>query len=91
MTSPVITLAVSDTAIDALADRILAGLLKHCQLGDTTRGYMAPKAAADYLGVQPKRIYDLKSAGALVPDGYDGRKPLFTRETLDRYVQGTAS
>ncbi len=50
-------------------------------------GYLAPEAAAAYLGVSRKRIYDLKSMGAIEPDGYDGRTPLFTRQTLDAYVR----
>ncbi len=48
---------------------------------------LAPEAAAAYLGVSRKRIYDLKSTGAIEPDGCDGRTPLFTRQTLDGYVR----
>lgn len=51
-----------------------------------TNDYLAPAAAADYLGVSPKRIYDLKSMQAIEPDGYDGRTSLFRRSTLDAYV-----
>lgn len=47
----------------------------------------APEGAAAYLGLTRKRIYDLKSAGALTPDGYDGRTPLFRLSTLDNYVR----
>ncbi len=54
---------------------------------DAAEGYLAPEAAAAYLGVSRKRIYDLKSTGAIEPDGYDGRTPLFTRQTLDAYVR----
>jgi hypothetical protein len=50
-------------------------------------GYLAPAAAADYLGVSRKRIYDLTSSRALIPDGRDGRTPLFTRATLDVYAR----
>ncbi|HYV14588.1 MAG TPA: hypothetical protein VE972_01040 [Conexibacter sp.] len=50
-------------------------------------GYLAPEAAAGYLGVSRKRIYDLTSMRALVPDGRDGRTPLFLRQTLDAYVR----
>jgi hypothetical protein len=50
-------------------------------------GYLAPAAAAAYLGVTRKRIYDLRSSRALVADGYDGRTPLFTRSTLDAYAR----
>lgn len=54
-------------------------------------GYLNPEAAAEYLGVKRKRVYDLKSMGALVPDGFDGRTPLFTRETIDNYVRTGSS
>ncbi len=53
--------------------------------------YLAPEAAAAYLGVSRKRVYDLKSMGAIEPDGYDGRTPLFTRQTLDAYVRSDRS
>lgn len=49
--------------------------------------YVTPAAAATYLGLSRKRIYDLKSSGALIPDGYDGRTPLFSQTTLDAYVR----
>lgn len=50
-------------------------------------GYLTPSGAAAYLGVKAKRVYDLKSMGAIKPDGHDGRTPLFTRATLDAYVR----
>jgi hypothetical protein len=53
-------------------------------------GYLNCQGSADYLGCDVGRIYDLKSLGKLVPDGFDGKKPLFTRETLDAYVRGEA-
>jgi hypothetical protein len=57
-------------------------------LGDhPDEGYLNPEGAARYLGVRRKRVYDLKSMGVLVPDGYDGRTPLFARSTLDAYVR----
>jgi hypothetical protein len=53
-------------------------------------GYLAPAAAARYLGITRKRVYDLTSARALVPDGRDGRTPLYTRSTLDAYARSSA-
>ena len=50
-------------------------------------GYLTPDGAARYLGVKRKRIYDLKSMRLIEPDGFDGRTPLFTRDTLDAYVK----
>ena len=49
--------------------------------------WMPPSQAAGYLGVSRRRVYDLKSTGAIAPDGYDGRTPLFRRSTLDRYAE----
>jgi excisionase family DNA binding protein len=53
-------------------------------------GWLTPAAAAKYLGVSRKRIYDLTSARALVPDGRDGRTPLFKRAVLDDYARSSA-
>jgi len=53
-------------------------------------GFLAPQAAADHLGVTRKRLYDLKSMRAIEPDGFDGRTPLFTRDTLDNYARSSA-
>jgi len=81
--------ALSDEELRRLAEA-LAPILVH-RLGQqeqapTSEGYLAPDAAARYLGVSRKRIYDLTSMHVLVPDGRDGPTPLFTRATLDAYV-----
>jgi hypothetical protein len=55
--------------------------------GAEAAGYLTPAAAAEHLGVSRKRIYDLTSSRALVPDGRDGRTPLYTRATLDEYAR----
>lgn len=59
-----------------------------CATATMLGGYLAPQAAADYLGVSRKRVHDLTSLGTLTPDGRDGRTPLFTRSTLDAYARG---
>jgi hypothetical protein len=33
-------------------------------------------------------VHDLTSARLLVPDGHDGRRPLYLRRSLDAYVRG---
>ena len=86
----------TDQLADLIAVRVVASLreldLPHRD-GNHRRdngadGYLAPAAAARYLGIPRKRIYSLRSMGALVPAGHDGRTPLFTRATLDSYVRG---
>lgn len=52
-------------------------------------GFLTAQGAADYLGVSRKRVHDLTSMRAIVPDGYDGRTPLYTRMSLDNYVSGS--
>jgi excisionase family DNA binding protein len=73
---------------EALAPLLLDRLDAGQEQAEAADGYLTPEAAARYLGVSRKRIYDLTSMRALVPDGRDGRTPLFTRETLDAYVRG---
>jgi hypothetical protein len=77
---------LDDAALDELA-RLLAPRLVAVQTDRSAEGYLAPAAAAEYLGVSRKRIYSLRSSGALEPDGYDGRTPLWSRATLDAYVR----
>jgi hypothetical protein len=72
---------------DEVAQRVLARLADRRQDSGGDDGFLNPVAAARYLGVTRKRIYDLKSMGAIEPDGYDGRTPLFTRQALDRYAR----
>jgi hypothetical protein len=76
---------LDDQALDELA-RLLAPRIA-VVAGEAPAGWLAPAAAAEYLGVGRKRVYDLKSCGALEPDGYDGRTPLWRRDTLDAYAR----
>lgn len=60
------------------------------RLGAQTRGeegYLNPEDAGRYVGVPRRRIHELTSTGLLVPDGRDGRTPLYRRQTLDDYVR----
>jgi excisionase family DNA binding protein len=84
--------ALSDEELHRLADAlapILAERFGRQEQAPASEGYLAPDAAAQYLGVSRKRIYDLTSMRVLVPDGRDGRTPLFKRATLDAYVRRT--
>jgi hypothetical protein len=83
----VASLALEDHEIHRLAESIAEIVLARLEAREAGEGYLAPDAAACYLGVTRKRIYDLKSMGALEADGYDGRTPLFTRPTLDAYAR----
>jgi len=83
---------LSDEELRRLAEALAPLLLDRLGAGQEQRepvddGYLTPDAAARYLSVSRKRIYDLTSMRALMPDGRDGRTPLFTRETLDAYVR----
>lgn len=44
--------------------------------------------AAEHMRTTPRRINDLTYLHKLTPDGYDGRKPMFRRSTLDAYLTG---
>lgn len=81
-------LRVDDRFVDrlaaAIADRIASRLPSQHSDDD---GYLSPAAAARYLGVTRKRIHDITSSRRLVPDGHDGRTPLYRRQTLDTYVR----
>lgn len=81
---------IADLDADTLA-ALAARLAPHLpqQTPAAPDGWLAPAAAAEYLGVKRRRVYDLKSAGALEPDGYDGRTPLWRRSTLDAYALDT--
>lgn len=80
--------ALDDDALERLAERMRPLLRPDDHHQPTGDGYLAPAAAAGYLGVTRKRIYDLTSSRQLVPDGRDGRTPLYRRETLDAYARG---
>jgi hypothetical protein len=82
-----ITLAFPREVIDNLADAVAERLRDSNGAEEQPEGWLAPQAAADYLGVSRRRVHDLTSLGALKPDGHDGRTPLFRRETLDRYAR----
>ena len=70
----------------ALAERVADRLRDEGAEGE---GYLNPEGAGRYLCVPRRRIHELTSAGLLVPDGYDGRTPLYRRRTLDEYVSKT--
>jgi hypothetical protein len=71
--------ALAATVAEQVADRL------HGTAAEG-EGYLNPEAAGRYICVSRRRIHELTSAGLLTPDGYDGRTPLYRRQTLDEYV-----
>ena len=55
---------------------------------DEEGGFLDAEGAARHLSTSRKRIHELTSARVIGPDGYDGRRPLYRRASLDRYVEG---
>lgn len=91
MPASIPALRVDDRFVDRLANAIadrIAGRLPSQRSDDD--GYLTPAAAARYMGVTRKRIHDLASSRRLIPDGHDGRTPLYRRRSLDSYVRGRA-
>lgn len=84
----VIAIKLDQNTVTRIAAETVRQLLDAQQMDGEREGYLRPEAAARYLGLSRKRVYDLTSMGAIVPDGRDGRTPLFLRSTLDRYVRG---
>jgi hypothetical protein len=70
--------ALATSVAEQVADRLRGEIAED--------GYLNPEAAGRYISVSRRRIHELTSAGLLVPDGYDGRTPLYRRRTLDDYV-----
>lgn len=87
---PSLTVELPEQLIEEIAQRAARLLRDELQPApeEPEQRYLTPADAAAYLGVRRKRVYDLTSAGVLVPDGRDGRTPLYTRETIDAYVLG---
>jgi excisionase family DNA binding protein len=81
-----LTVSFPRELVDNLADAV-AERLREQDGEQTPEGWLDSQAAAEYLCVPRRRIYDLTSDGRIKPDGRDGSKPLFRRETLDRYAR----
>jgi hypothetical protein len=76
--------------VEALAEVVAARVADHLDRGreDGEEAYLDTDGAARHLCTSRRRIHELTSAGVLRPDGYDGRRPLFRRASLDLYVRG---
>jgi hypothetical protein len=70
--------ALAEVLVERIADR----------LHPVDDGFLDAERAARHLSTSRQRIHELTSTRALRPDGYDGRRPLYRRGSLDRYVEG---
>ncbi len=81
-------LRVDERFVEQLAERVAGQVASRMrQRTGPDEGYLNAEAAGRFIGTTRKRIHDLTSMGRLVPDGHDGRTPLYRRDTLDAYVQ----
>ena len=80
-------LRADERFVEALAATVAEQVVDRLR-GETGEGdgFLNPESAGRYICVPRRRIHELTSAGQLVPDGYDGRTPLYRRRTLDEYV-----
>lgn len=80
-------IAIPEETLDALAARVAEIVLARIEAPEPASEWLDSGGAACHLGVSTKRIYDLRSQRSLEPDGYDGRTPLYRRESLDAYAR----
>ncbi len=80
-------LRADDRFVEALAAAVAEQVADRLRAEAQPEGYLNAEAAGRYLCVPRRRIHELTSTGLLVPDGRDGRTPLYRRQTLDEYVR----
>ena len=79
-------LRADESWVEALANVLAERIAERLQPVDD--GIVDAEGAALHLSTSRQRIHQLTSMGVLRPDGYDGRRPLYRRASLDRYVEG---
>ena len=80
-----VAVALSDEDVERIAQRVAA-----LTAGSSpTDPWLSISEAAEHLRAKPQRLYDLVSTGRLKP-AKDGRRLLFRRSVLDRYLEHTA-
>jgi excisionase family DNA binding protein len=84
MTGLPLTLELTDSQLDAIAERVAERLRPAPQ---HSTPWLDTKGAAAYLACTPARIHDLVQLQKLTPRR-DGRRLLFNRNDLDDYVKG---
>jgi hypothetical protein len=85
MTGLPLTLELTDSQLDAIAERV-AERLRPAQAEHSTP-WLDTKGAAAHLACTPARIHDLVALQKLTPRR-DGRRLLFARRDLDDYLEG---
>jgi excisionase family DNA binding protein len=79
-------LDLDDEQLDAIAERVAQLLADRQAPANANAGYLDTAAAAEYLSAPRSRIHDLVALGKLEPLR-DGRRLLFRRSDLDRYLE----
>jgi excisionase family DNA binding protein len=77
---------LDDDALDALADRLFPRLAARLERDSNASPLLNTKGAAAYLSCSPGRVHDLVQLRKLKPER-DGRRLLFRREELERYLR----
>jgi len=72
-------LRADERFVEALAATVAEQVVDRLRETGEGDGFLNPESAGRYISVSRRRIHDLTSAGQLVPDGYDGRTPLYRR------------
>jgi hypothetical protein len=72
--------------VDEFLVEVLAQLIVE-RLRPADDGFLDAEGAARHLSTSRQRIHQLTSERRIRPDGFDGRRPLYRRASLDRYVE----
>jgi excisionase family DNA binding protein len=79
-----LTLNLPDELLEQIAQRAAELVAERRQPARSP--WLNTDQAADYIATKPSRVHDLVSLGKLTPRR-DGRRLLFRREDLDRYLE----
>jgi excisionase family DNA binding protein len=77
--------ALDENALDVLAELLAPRLAARLRTEKAPGGWLDAAGAAEYLATSRGRVYDLVQLRKLSPQR-DGRRLLFRREDLDRYL-----
>jgi len=87
----ILSLVVEDEeAVRELAQALAPMLAPLLVGGAVDDPWLTTAEAAVHLRCKPQRVHNLKYQRRLIPDGYDGDRPLYRRSTLDAYLMRSA-